>query len=123
MVPCGAASKAVKGADVCVRAACMKGDWLTGFSCQVTRGHATGFYVSDHTGHDAPKHPLAQVNMRATVWLPYCYFTVQSDSKVQKQQYICVGDLARRLQAPFCPGMRTGLDSAALHDCLLHFSA
>lgn len=76
MVPCGAASKAVKGADVCVRAACMKGDWLTGFSCQVTRGHATGFYVSDHTGHDAPKHPLAQVRKCTELfWLLYCFST------------------------------------------------
>lgn len=61
MVPCGAVSSAIQGADVCVSARCPQGSYLTGFSCQVTRGHATGFYVSDASGKDAPTGPLAQV--------------------------------------------------------------
>ena len=61
MVPCGAVSSAIQGADVCVSAACPTGSIMTGFSCQVTRGHATGFYVSDASGSDQPKGPLAQV--------------------------------------------------------------
>lgn len=61
MVNCASLSGAVTGADVCVSAACPVGSVMTGFSCQVTRGHATGFYVSDATGSDNPKGPLAQV--------------------------------------------------------------
>lgn len=61
MVPCSAVSGAIQGAEVCVSAACPVGSYLTGFGCQVTRGHATGFYVSDATGSDKPTGPLAQV--------------------------------------------------------------
>jgi hypothetical protein len=38
MVPCGAVSSAIQGADVCVSARCPQGAYLTGFSCQVRRG-------------------------------------------------------------------------------------
>lgn len=76
MVGCNGLSSAIQGADVCVRAACRQGEWMTGFSCQVTRGHATGFYVSDASGSDKPTGPLAQVRsaweVHSTGWLAAC---------------------------------------------------
>lgn len=60
MWPC-ASSPSLAGADVCVSAACPVGSVLTGFGCQVTRGHATGFYVTDASGKEHPTGPLAQV--------------------------------------------------------------
>jgi len=60
-VSCATLDSSIQGADVCISAYCPSGSFLTGFSCQVTRGHATGFYVSDAWGSANPAGPLAQV--------------------------------------------------------------
>lgn len=54
-------SSIIQGADVCVRAACPEGSLMTGFSCQVTRGHATGFFVADQNGYPSNSANFAQV--------------------------------------------------------------
>jgi hypothetical protein len=54
-------SSVIQGADVCVRAACPEDSQMTGFSCQVTRGHATGFFVADKDGLPSDSAKLSQV--------------------------------------------------------------
>jgi hypothetical protein len=63
MLDCGLEriSSVIQGADVCVRAACPADSVMTGFSCQVTRGHATGFFVADSNGYPSDSAALAQV--------------------------------------------------------------